>query len=208
MEIKLEKGQQIPDEVYYALIARANKRKRNPLFAPTAATRRTACRYTEICEFLSSYVKLGITLQTKCVIKANPKAAEAQIFELENEYRYFSNRLNYALYKKGSKRAPQLNTLLMLPTLEGRGFSPYGDKTLHYHVAVGNLPVGLDLLNFNKLVRQLWAGTRFGIDDVVITSADDEWVGYITKELSYGNVECIDWPNASIPYEALDIRSQ
>ena len=207
MDITLEKGQHIPDDMFYALIARANKRKRNPLFAPTAATMRAAYRYAEICEFLSPHVKLGITLQTKCVIKTNPKAAEAQIFEIENEYRYFSNRLNYALYKKGSKRAPQLNTLLMLPTLEGRGFSPYGDRTLHYHVAVGNLPAGLDVLKFRNLVRDLWTKTKVGTDDVQVAPADDEWTTYITKELSCGNVECIDWPNASVPYEALNIRS-
>ena len=79
---------------------------------------------------------------------------------------------------------------------------------LHYHVAVGNLPIGLDLMKFKTLVRQLWVGTHYGKDDVVITPADEGWVEYITKELKGGNIACIDWPNATIPYDALDFRSQ
>lgn len=208
MGIKLEKGQGLSDDEFFALMNSAHKRTRHPLYAPTAVTIETAQRYFEICESLSRHVKIGITLQTRFVIKENLKAAEAQIFEIENEYRYFTKCLNYALYKKGSRRAPELNTLLMLPALEGRGFSPYGDKTLHYHVAVGNLPAGLDFIKFRTLVNGLWRKTNVGKDDVQVAPANDEWTKYITKELSCGNVECIDWANASVPYDALNIRSQ
>ena len=208
MQIKLEKGQQLSNEQFTAVMANAHKRTRHPLFTPTAKTMELAQLNSHFCGYLAPHVQLAMTLQTECVIKSNPKAAELQICDIENQYRYFAKRLNYAFYKKGYKRSPDLHSLLMLPTLEGRGFSPDGDKTLHYHVAVGNLPAGLDLMRFKTLVRQLWVGTHYVKDDVVITPADEGWIEYITKELRGGNIACIDWPNATIPYDALDFRSQ
>lgn len=152
---------------------------------------------------LSPHVQYAVTLQTKLVTRHDKFQREQLLIHLQGDFWHFHKRLNYHFFKKSCHRKPHLYSLLMLPVIEGSAFSPDGNRTLHYHIGLGNVPEGVSDIELYNVVRQHWLKTKFGANDIDIKPADPGWSGYITKEVEKGNVECIDWRNASIPHEAL-----
>ena len=153
----------------------------------------------------SPYVQYAVTLQTTLIPRRGVYEAEKQRMMLEEEFNHFRKRLNYYFFKKGNYRNPQINSLLILPVIEGSGFSPEGKRTLHYHVGLGNMPETVNDIELEKVIREIWQKVKYTQDIVNLQPADPGWLGYITKEVEQGNIDCIDWRNACIPHEALHI---
>ena len=175
----------------------------NPLWTPQLVrlTDQIRSHYAQY----SDYVQYAVTLQTKLVTRRDNFRKEQLLIHLQGDFWNFNKRLNYHFFKKSCHRKPHLYSLLMLPVIEGSAFCPDEKRTLHYHVGLGNVPKEVDETELCKVIRQHWIKTKFGADDIDIQPADPGWSGYITKEVEKGNVECIDWRNASIPHEALHI---
>lgn len=153
----------------------------------------------------SPYVEYAVTFQTKLTTRRDKFRLEQLLISLQQDFWHFNKRINYECYGKASHRKPHRYSLLILPVIEGTAFSSEGDRTLHYHLGIGNVPKAYNEIDFHRIIRSNWTKTKFGIDDIDFKSADPDWSGYITKEVEKGNVDCIDWRNASIPHEALHI---
>ena len=153
----------------------------------------------------SEHVQYAITLQTRLITKRDKFRSEQQIITLQEDFWHFKNRLNYHFFGKTGHRKPNIYSLLLLPIIEGSAFSPEGDRTLHYHLGIGNIPKETSFSELCFVIRKHWLKSKFGTDMIKVKSADPDWTGYITKEVERGNIECVDWRNASIPHEALHI---
>ena len=150
-----------------------------------------------------SSARLAVTLQTRLVIRRGRNPSEQQWIDLQEDFHRFLSRLNYRVFGNLNRRKPTRYSLLTLPVIEGRVFSPDGNRTLHYHVAFGNLPSQLSMLTFRDLVHEEWTRTQYGKADIDISPLDRGWFDYITKESETGNVECVDWRNTFAPRHVL-----
>gem|GEM_PF-1184663 len=148
-------------------------------------------------------VRLALTLQTRLVVRRGAHLSEQQWIDLQEDFHRFLSRLNYRIFGNLNRRKPTRYSLLSLPVIEGRQFSPEGRRTLHYHVAFGNIPSQNSIYKFLDLVHEEWAQTKYGKMDIVVTPMDVGWLDYITKELETGNVECVDWRNTLAPRHVL-----
>ena len=151
------------------------------------------------------YVRYAVTLQTRLITKRDKFRSEQQLITLQEDFWHFKNRINYHFYGKTGHRKPHTYSLLLLPVIEGSAFSPEGNRTLHYHLGIGNIPEEASFSEFCSVIRKHWLKSKFGSDMIRIKSADPDWMDYITKEVERGNIECVDWRNASIPHKALHI---
>ena len=154
---------------------------------------------------LAPHVQYAVTLQTKLIPHHDALRAEQQRISLQEDFWHFRRRINYGVFGKASHRKPDRYSLLILPVIEGLRFSPAGLRTIHHHLGVGNVPADITNGEFGSLVCDAWRKTRYGQDDINITPADPGWIIYITKELEQGHIDCVDWPNACVPHEALHI---
>lgn len=111
------------------------------------------------------------------------------------------------VFRAGAKNKPKLYSLLTVPVVEGLHFSSYGIKTLHFHVAIGNVPTNVTMEHFVATVKEAWARTKYGTSDVHIRAVCDSDTNYITKEVSKNEGHGIDWVNVSIPEIALQLQS-
>ena len=140
-----------------------------------------------------------ITLQTRIVPSPDPIKCEMQMADATEDARHFWKRVNYKLWGVAAKRFPGKCSLLTLSFLEGGLFAADGFRTLHFHVGVGNVSNTMDLLEFSKLIRNEWAKTRYGANDIDIKPPSRGVLEYVTKEMKKGNWDCVDPVNTFIP---------
>ena len=122
---------------------------------------------------------------------------------LEDDFRVFAKRLQREVYGMAHRRKPNKFSLMLLPSLEGSMFSPEGRRTLHYHVAIGNVPADMSADKLRKTIWDQWAKSAYGQMDIKFKPANEGWLSYITKEMEHGNTRCCDWGNTFVPECAL-----
>ncbi len=154
-----------------------------------------------VCHFMKygDALQYVITLQTRIVPSPDPIKRELQMADVTEDARHFWKRVNYKLWGVAAKRFPTKCSLLTLSFLEGGVFAPNGFRTLHFHVGVGNVSNKMDLLEFSKLIRNEWAKTRYGANDIDIKPPSRGVLDYVTKEMKKGNWDCVDPVNTFIP---------
>ena len=154
-----------------------------------------------VCHFMKygDALQYVITLQTRIVPSPDPIKRELQMADVTEDARHFWKRVNYKLWGVAAKRFPTKCSLLTLSFLEGGVFAPNGFRTLHFHVGVGNVSNKMDLLEFSKLIRNEWAKTRYGANDIDIKPPSRGVLEYVTKEMKKGNWDCVDPVNTFIP---------
>ncbi len=154
-----------------------------------------------VCHFMKygDALQYVITLQTRIVSSPDPIKRELQMADATEDARHFWKRVNYKLWGVAAKRFPTKCSLLTLSFLEGGVFAPNGFRTLHFHVGVGNVSNKMDLLEFSKLIRNEWAKTRYGANDIDIKPPSRGVLEYVTKEMKKGNWDCVDPVNTFIP---------
>lgn len=109
--------------------------------------------------------------------------------QAQQNYRHFLNLLNRAVFGKRAARFGR--SVVSIPVLEGgRG------HRLHYHAVIG-CPSELSYSDFEELIRDCWAKTQWGYDEVDIQpDADAGWINYISKLRDKPDyAEAIDWQN-------------
>lgn len=118
--------------------------------------------------------------------------------------RYFIRRLAYKAYGNGAVRNNK-QTLhpTVITTIEGSLDNYSKEKTLHIHIALGNILTAQSKIRTEQQlierIKECWIATEIGVADIDIKNIHSErWLDYITKELYDGNIECVDWTNTHI----------
>jgi hypothetical protein len=62
------------------------------------------------------------------------------MISLQEDFWHFKNRIKYHFYDKTGHRNSRIYSLLILPFIEGSAYSPKRERTLHYHLGLGNIP--------------------------------------------------------------------
>lgn len=149
----------------------------------------------------------GLTLQTKLyTCNSSQKSMEMKITVAKQAMRSFIPRLNRLLTGNGYRQNPAFVPVI-ITALEGTLNTYDRNKTLHFHLALGNFDekrLTPDMLE--KLIGQ-WEGTGIGTDDIKLhtlrPTTGAGWGGYIDKEAWKGNPDCIDLDNTQLPVHLL-----
>lgn len=122
--------------------------------------------------------------------------------------RQFVSRLAYKAFGNGAKRKPNLYHPLVITAIEGTQNTYDKNRTLHAHIALGNILTAQSNIQteaeLRETIKETWQATTYGINNIDIqTMHSNGWITYITKEMNNGNMECVSWENTHIPHAAL-----
>ena len=145
------------------------------------------------------FVQFGVTLQSNFIPGETNGHLDWQISRMKEHFRHVCNRMNGAIYGNGFKRKPDQFRLMMLPVIQGTLFSPFGERTLHYHIGLGNVPEEYSSQELRTLLRDSWTMSPAARDDVDVKPADPGWTCYITGEMEDGVVAQLDIDNWFVP---------
>ena len=152
---------------------------------------------------ISQHFTHALTLQT-CLKTTNVKETQMKylISRANKSIHYLRTRLNRTLYGNGSRRNPDLIPIF-IPMLEGTLDNYNHNLSLHYHVIMGNLPIGCSTEILTDAVTQIWISSDAGTKDIKIQetydTASNRLIKYDTKEFNAYNIDIIDYTNAQIP---------
>ena len=165
-----------------------------------------------ICDFLSNHSKHV----THVAVLHTPfymyNASEYRIERMEEEARkqfwYFRRCFSQFLYGAKAHRKPRIYQPLMLTTIEGTRERNQKGLTIHYNIALGNIPSELTTDELREIVRHCWVD-KAGMSkkklyvEQAYTNRQAGWIHYTNKEAEQGNIETWDFSNTQIPYLAL-----
>lgn len=180
-------------------IAKQVRRARNLCLPNAAASEALVTGNRDFIRRYGPHAQFAITLQSKFVPGDTKSLLAWQTTQLVRQFRHVSNQVNGAISGKGFRRDPDRHRLMMIPVIQGSDFDPYGFRTLHYHVALGNVPAHLGSEHIKQLFRKAWKSVPAAQDNVETTPADPGWHSYITEEMDDGIVEYVDIDNMFIP---------
>lgn len=145
----------------------------------------------------------ALTLQTNLYTCNNtPATIERKARQAINAFGSFRPKLNRLLTGNGWTR--NLTYLpILVPTLEGTLNTYCRNKSLHFHVALGNFDrQRLSVDTVEKLIGH-WIGTGIGTCDfklrTMLPGNEAGWGIYMHKEAWLGNIDCVDLENLQIP---------
>jgi hypothetical protein len=94
-----------------------------------------------------------------------------------------------------------------VPVIEGTVNTYDRNRTLHIHLAVGNLPERYTEKDLLGIYRGCWLSTACAADDVALIplriNAKAGWGHYLTKEERQGRTDSVDYYNTQIPEHIL-----
>lgn len=113
-------------------------------------------------------------------------------YEAYNNFRHFLNILNKKIFGNASIRYGK--SLVVFAVLEGTK-----NKHLHYH-AIIDVPLGKDIKDFKKMLRETWLETDWGDEQMKINfNINQGKLNYITKlKDKYSVADSIDWLNVTL----------
>jgi len=163
-------------------------------------------------QFLNRYAPYcthALTLQMSLpTLNASEAKIDRLLEQASRTTRQFIKRFAYKAYGNGAKRKPNFYHPLIITAIEGTTNTYDRNRTLHAHIALGNiLTTNSNIQNEAQLrqtINDTWLATQHGNKDIDIkTMNSNGWITYITKEMNNGNMECVSWENTHIPYAAL-----
>lgn len=165
-------------------------------------------------DFLNTFVPYcthALTLQMRLpTLNASEERMQILYERATRTTRQFVRRFAYAAYGNGITRKPYLYHPLIITAIEGTQNTYDKNKTLHAHMALGNVLTAQSKIKteeqLTQIIKDVWIKTTDGVDNIDIQQMHSSgWISYITKEMKYGNMECVDWQNCHIPYAALSL---
>ena len=115
-------------------------------------------------------------------------------------------RSNRALTGNGWQRNPRYLPIFV-PVIEGTVNTYDRNRTLHIHLAVGNLPERYTEKDLLGIYRGCWLSTPCAADDVRLvplwSNEKAGWGNYLTKEERQGRTDSVDYYNTQIPKHIL-----
>lgn len=156
---------------------------------------------------LASSCTHGLTLQTNLKTRnISNWQMERHIEDANKAMHEFKKRLNWLLTGNGYKRSPQKLPILIV-ALEGTQNTYDHNRTLHFHLALGNFDLNRLDENFLPKLITHWQRTGVGTNDIkfepLIHGREHGWGTYINKEHNKGNSMCIDFTHTQIPSHLL-----
>jgi hypothetical protein len=155
-------------------------------------------QFAHLMPFAAEF-QYAVTLQTRLQPSKNAISMERKIFDASRDFAYFSNRLNYLIFKNAYKRFPKTHRLLIVPVMEGLGFSEHSGKTIHYHVGIGHVPDHISISQLHAMIRTAWCKVSSSRNDIDVRPSDPWWILYSKKEADKGHEMSIDWVNVTMP---------
>lgn len=152
---------------------------------------------------IAQHCSYAVTLQTVLSTHAVKPAQMDRHFEaVRQSLHQLRMRTNRALTGNGWRRNPAYLPIFV-PVIEGTLNTYDRNRTLHIHLAVGNLPARLTETELYATYRGCWLASKCAADDVVLAALDTErragWLGYLTKEQRAGRTDTVDYYNTQIP---------
>lgn len=145
----------------------------------------------------------ALTLQTNLFTCNNSaKSIDFKSERAVQAYRKFIPHLNRILTGNGWVRNPNYLPLI-IPSLEGKTDTYSKNKTLHFHLALGNFDSNrIDADSLEKMIDK-WVSTGVGTNDIKLRKLADGiesgWGAYISKEVWKGNFDAVDFSTIQVP---------
>lgn len=163
--------------------------------------------YQQYIGNLASLCTHGMTLQTNLKTRNIGAWQMARHVEDANKGMHeFKKRLNWLLTGNGYKRSI-LKLPILIVALEGTQNTYDFNKTLHFHIALGNFDQNRLDKDFSSKLITHWQRTGIGTSDVkfepLISGREYGWGTYLNKEHSTGNHMCIDFNLTQMPSHLL-----
>lgn len=149
----------------------------------------------------------GLTLQTNLhTCNASINSMDKKVEAAHQAMRWFMPRLNRLLTGNGSRRNDK-HLPIIITSLEGSLNTYDRNKSLHFHLAIGNFDTNRLTPDFLERLIACWVGTGIGTNDIKLHTLRptncDGWGIYINKEAWKGNQNCIDLSNTQLPVDLL-----
>ena len=149
----------------------------------------------------------ALTLQTTLAThNVSPTQMEQNLERTRHSLHQLRVRSNRALTGNGWQRNPRYLPIFV-PVIEGTVNTYDRNRTLHIHLAVGNLPERYTEKDLLGIYRGCWLSTPCAADDVVLVplriNAKAGWGHYLTKEERQGRTDSVDYYNTQIPEHIL-----
>ena len=157
----------------------------------------------DLAQYCSHALTLQTTLETHNV---STSLMEQYLDRARQSLHQLRMRSNRALTGNGWRRNPRyLPTFI--PVVEGTVNTYDRNKSLHLHIAVGNLPAGYTDEELHNVYRGCWLQAECAADDVVLVpmwlKQEAGWFQYSKKEERQGRIDCVDHYNSQIPKHVL-----
>ena len=134
-----------------------------------------------------------ITLQTNLYThNKSAETLERMTTQAQAAINYFIPRLNRALTGNGWRRKPAYKPII-IPSLEGTLNTYDRNRTLHWHILLGNLPNYCTTELLLDATRKIWAQHEHASTNINCTELWDAsgYSNYIHKEARRGNFDCV-----------------
>jgi len=163
---------------------------------------------TDYLDKLAQHCDYALTLQTNLPTYGIGAATmEKRLDATRNYLHKFRMRFNRLLTGNGYRRNNDYLPVFIV-AIEGTQHTYDKNRTLHIHIALGNLPTAATQELLEDGIRQIWAATDVGTTDIKLDrltkGTEQSWNSYIGKEAHYkNNSEVIDYSNTQAPNKIL-----
>jgi hypothetical protein len=163
---------------------------------------------TDYLDKLAQHCDYALTLQTNLPTYGISAATmEKRLDATRNCLHKFRMRFNRLLTGNGHRRNNDYLPVF-IAAIEGTQNTYDKNRTLHIHIALGNLPAAATQELLEDGIRQIWAATDVGTTDIKLDrltkGTEQRWNSYIGKEAHYkNNSEVIDYSNTQAPNKIL-----
>jgi hypothetical protein len=170
-------------------------------------TRRAQLAQQDYLASIAQHCSHALTLQTSLATQGVSEALMLKNFETARQSLHqLRVRSNRALTGNGWQRNPRYLPIFV-PVIEGTVNTYDRNRTLHIHLAVGNLPERYTESDLLGIYRGCWLSTPCAADDVVLIplriNEKAGWGHYLTKEERQGRTDSVDYHNTQIPQHIL-----
>lgn len=142
-----------------------------------------------------------ITIHTNLkTYAAKESAIEQKKLCAKQALRYFIPRFNRAMTGNGWRRNTDYIPII-IPTLEGTLNTYDRNKTLHWHILLGNIPKHIEIDYIQAETRRIWLEHEYAKDNINTSNLWNAqgFASYTMKEHKKGNFECVETQLIQLP---------
>jgi hypothetical protein len=129
-----------------------------------------------------------------------PSTMQQRMTNAKQALRYFVPRFNRAMTGNGWRRNADYIPVI-IPALEGTLNTYDKNRTLHWHILIGNLPKHIETDNIQSQAQRIWSAHEYAKDNINTSQLwhAEGFAGYTTKEHKQGNFECVEAALIQLP---------
>ena len=129
-----------------------------------------------------------------------PSTMQQRMINAKQALRYFVPRFNRAMTGNGWRRNDNYIPVI-IPALEGTLNTYDKNRTLHWHILIGNLPKHIETDYIHTQAQHIWSAHEYAKDNINTTSLwhAQGYASYTMKEHKQGNFECVETQLIQLP---------